>query len=163
MKFPNIFIIALILLSYNIIYSQEIIYITPQQLVKNMKNSNKATVIQFWVPNCDAAQEIITEYKKLEEQYYSKIDFYFLGLTNKKELVENLVKTNNYKGRIYIIDPSVNEDIIVRKEVFAQELCSLLDLKSKDFITMYLNRNDKKIYYGNNLDIKESKIKSALK
>ena len=157
-------IILFLLMSVSVhSYSQEnIVYITPAQLAENIKNSSNATLVKFWVPNCAAAPEIVKEFKELEAAYPGTIDFYFLGLTNKKELVENLVNTIGYSHKIYIIDPSVHTDLVTRKETFAKQLCALLGIRQKDFIMLSLDKNDKKIYCGDAVETEKAKLQKLI-
>jgi thiol-disulfide isomerase/thioredoxin len=161
MKYYLLFVLSLFTFS---IYAQNnIIYLTPEELVNNIKNDTlKAAVIQFWIPNCANAKEIVTHYKELEDQYGAKVNFYFIGITNKETLVDTLIEDTAYKYNIYIAAPSVNDDITIRRETFAAKVCHLLNLKKSDFLTMYLKKNGKVIYYGDAIDIKKSKLKEVL-
>lgn len=142
---------------------ESIVYITPAKLAENIKkNTDKATVIQFWVPNCANAAEIVNHYNILENDYAKAVDFYFIGITNKQELVSTLLKNNNFKHTIYIADPSVNNELGARKESFSLELCKLLKIKETDFITMYLDKKDKVIHYGDEIDVEKEKLKKTL-
>ncbi len=144
-------------------HSQEnIVYITPAQLAENIKNSSNATLVKFWVPNCEAAPEIVKEFKELEDTYPGTIDFYFLGLTNKKELVEHLVNTIGYSHTIYIIDPSVHTNLVTRKETFAEQLCALLGIRQKDFIMLSLDKKDKMMYCGDAIETKKAKLQKLI-
>lgn len=160
----KIFVFYLLALLSLQAYAQDnIIYITPQQLAENIKNNtSKATVIQYWVPNCANATEIITHFNELESKYSQDIEFYFVGITNKKELVTALLEKTGFSHKIYIADPSVNDDLQNRKETFSKKLCQLLTLKKKDFITMYINKKDKVIYYNDAIDIEEEKLKEII-
>lgn len=152
----------LALLSLQAYAQDNIIYITPQQLAENIKNSTKATVLQYWVPNCANAAEIVTHFGEMQNNHSQDVDFYFVGITNKKELITALLEKTGYSHKIYIADPSVNDDLQSRKETFSKKLCQLLTLKKKDFITMYINKKDKVIYYNDAIDIEEDKLKEMI-
>lgn len=160
----KIFVFYLLALLSLQAYAQDnIIYITPQQLAENIKkNTSKATVIQYWVPNCANAAEIITHFNELESKYSQDVEFYFIGITNKKELVTALLEKTGFSYKIYIADPLVNDDLQNRKETFSKKLCQLLTLKKKDFITMYINKKDTVIYYNDAIDIEEEKLKEII-
>lgn len=158
------YLILFILLCTASIQAQgSIEYITPEQLVTNIKNNtSKATVIQFWVPNCANAKEIVTHYNELEKQYSTEVHFYFIGITNKETLVSTLIENTGFKHKIYIASPSVNEDITMRRETFSAKVCDLLKLDNNDFITMYLDKKGKVTYYGDAIDIEKSELKKVM-
>ncbi|MDV6169802.1 thioredoxin domain-containing protein [Flavobacterium sp. DG1-102-2] len=142
---------------------QSIVYITPDQLIENIKsNTTKATVIQFWIPNCANAKEIVAHYNKLENQYTNVVDFYFIGITNKESLVSTLIESTNFSHKIYIADPLVNEELPARRETFAARVCQLLQLKKSDFLTMYIDKKGKVTYYGDAIDVEPEKLKKVL-
>jgi len=153
----------LLLTAYHVAsHSQEIIYITPPQLFDEIKNSSKASVVQYWVPNCANVDDIVIEYKNLQNAYSNNIDFYFLGLTNKEELVANVVKKTGYNYKIYIIDKSVDVELPRRKETFSKEFCKLLDIEESDFITMYLDTDDSVKIKSNDIKLKKVKLKKII-
>jgi len=157
------FLLLLFMLSLCGFAQTSIIYLTPEQLVENIKNNtSKATVIQFWIPNCDAAEKIVTHYNELENEYSTKVDFYFIGITNKETLVSTLIEKTGFKHKIYIADPAVNEDITIRRETFAARVCQLLNLKKNDFLTMYLDTKGKVTYYGDSIDVEKNKLKKVI-
>lgn len=162
------FIISITLCYFSLISTaclaqESIIYITPEQIVENIKkHPDRSTVVQFWVPNCAKAAEIVTHYNELENNYPSGVDFYFVGITNKKELVDALLKKTDFKHTIYIADPSVNNDLIERKESFSVKLCKLLKIKEMDFNTMYIDKKGKVTYYGEEIDIEKDKLKKVM-
>lgn len=142
----------------------KITFIAPYELKENIEKSGKPSIIQFWVPNCANAQETITGYKKMEEQYGQHIDFYFIGLTNKEILVADLVNEVRYPYQIYIADTTTEVDINLRKNVF----CKLFNeyfsqQKQKDFITVFLDRNDHIVYSGNRLKLKRKQVKKLIR
>jgi len=142
---------------------QSIIYLTPEKLVENIRtNTIKASVIQFWIPNCANAEDIITNYSDLENQYSGDVDFYFIGITNKESLVRTLIKNTRFRHKIYIADPLVNQDLTIRRETFAARVCHLLNLKKNDFLTMYIDKKDKMTYYGDAIYIDPKKLKKIL-
>lgn len=143
-------------------FSQKVVHITPQQLADKIKKNSKATVVQFWIPNCANVDEIVAEYKRLEEEHGGAVNFYFVGITNKDELVTAVIQRTGYKNNLYVADPSVAE-IYARKKAFAKALCAGLDTKPTDFITLYLGCNDKVVYKGNAIDVSEKKLKKIIR
>jgi thiol-disulfide isomerase/thioredoxin len=144
-------------------FAQKIVHLTPQQLIDSSKASGRPAIIQFWIPNCAASKEIVIKYKQLQEEYGTEADFYFIGITNKDSLVSNLVSATGYNHKIYVADAAVAEDLMDRRSVFCNEVCRLLGTKEKDFITLYLDKNNTPIYIGDDLEIKPKKIKKLLK
>jgi len=139
-------------------------YITPSELKKNIDNSKKPTVLQFWIPNCANADEIITEYQRLEEKFGKEVNFYFIGITNKAALVNDLIRKGDYTHNIYIADTAIDKNINSRKETFCKVLNSFFNRKSPfDFITLFLDKNGKLFYAGDRLKLKDRQIKNLIR
>jgi len=142
--------LLLLLLAFSsAIFAQQVIHITPQQLIDNIrKTEDKSTVIQFWNPNCKEVSEIVTEYKAAEEAYSKTTDFYFIAITSKDDLITKSITENNYKYNLYVVDASVEPDLYERRQTFCIQLCQLLKIKETDFLTLCLDKKDKVIYTG---------------
>ncbi|TRW24345.1 hypothetical protein FMM05_10970 [Flavobacterium zepuense] len=142
------------------IFAQQVIHITPQQLMDNIrKTEGKSTVIQFWNPNCKEVSEIVTEYKAAEEGYSKTTDFYFIAITSKDELIVKAIAENNYKYNLYVVDASVQPDLYERRQTFCKQLSKLLKIKEADFLSLCLDKNDKVTYTG---DAAYSDIKKVI-
>lgn len=141
-------------------YSQsEIVYLTPEKLYEDIRNSGKYSVIQFWVPSCKNNVEIVTNYKLLVDKYGAEINFYFIGITNKESLVTDLITQTGYNSKLYIIDKSIlPNDLFNRKKVFNEKFTQYLSSKKKDFITGYIKSNFSEVTLNNKINVNESKI-----
>ena len=158
------FLITTLFLFLNIIiYAQKEIYsLTPEKLALEIQSSKKPSIVQFWVPNCENNIEIVKRYKILMEKYGTDINFYFVGITNKEELVQDLMIKTNYKHNFYIIDKSISpEDLYLRKETFNKIFTKLISGNKKDFITGFFAIGNN-FNLTNNIKIKESKIKKLI-
>lgn len=62
----------------------EIKTLTAKQVYDLIQQSDKASVVKFWVPNCANNVEIVKDYKELISKYGKKIDFYLWELQQKK-------------------------------------------------------------------------------
>jgi len=142
--------VLFLFLSFSALLSaQQVIHLTPQQLIDNIKKTErKSTVIQFWNPNCKEVSEIVSEYKAAEDTYSKTTDFYFVAVTSKDELITKAIAVNNYKYNLYVVDASVEPDLYERRQTFCKQLCRLLKIKEADFLTLCLDNKDKVMYIG---------------
>jgi thiol-disulfide isomerase/thioredoxin len=145
-------------------YAQHKVYaVTPDQLVFKIESSNKPSIVQFWVPNCENNIEIVEGYKNLMENYGNAINFYFIGITNKEELVEELMAKTNYQFDFYIIDKSVSpENLYLRKETFNRTFTEIISAKKKDFVTGYFGRKNVSFFLTRSIKIRKSKIRQLI-
>jgi len=139
---------ALFLILSIALHAQHAVHITPQQLFTDVqKMQGSATVIQFWNPNCAEVADIIKEYKTAVTSN-PDVDFYFIAITSKVELVNIAIDANSYKNDLYIVNPSVDADLYERRQTFCRQLCKLLKIDEADFLTLCLDKNDMLTYIG---------------
>lgn len=132
--------------------------IEPEDLFEKIKSSGKPAVVQFWVPNCKAKEEIVQAYKKLVEKYSSEIDFYFVGITNLPDLIIELDNKLKFNYPFYYIGGDKNKDLIERKMEFSDRLLKLLNKGAGgDFITLYI-KDLRNINYDESIDVDIEKI-----
>jgi len=144
----SILTIILFLFSINLYPQQQALHITPAQISEHIKSTkNKKTVLQFWNPNCKEVEDILKQYKAAEAMH-NDTDFYFIAITSKDTLITNAIKDNNYPYKLYVADAAVNPDLYERMASFCKKMCALLNIKKSEFLTMYLDKNDKVIYAG---------------
>lgn len=159
----GIFSILLLILSVFIYAQQEIYTVTPEKLALKIQSSKKPSIVQFWVPNCENNIEVVERYKILMEQYGTFINFYFVGITNKEDLVQDLMMKTDYNYNFYIIDKSISpEDLNARKETFNKIFTKLFSARKKDFITGYFAKENNSFSLTNRIKIRESKIKKLI-
>lgn len=154
--------ILLLFVFYGNFYSQkkdQIISLKPEALLHKINKNKKPVIIQFWNPNCEDVNNILKEYQFLENRYANVIDFYFIGVTDKKSLVFKDLKKAHYNYKIYIIDINYEKNINKRKEKFTKKMSKILKINNNDFITLVFDRNHKVIYHGDLLKIEPSKFK----
>jgi len=147
------------------LYSQEVIlnYINTDSLFNFIVGSQKAAVIQYWVPSCPSSELQLVEYSRLVDKYGESVDFYFIGLTKSIKYLDGAKKHHNLHSSIYLIDTlTLGEDLFEKKENFNFQIMKLLGTKrQKDFITAYIDEKTKK--YSNGLKIDEKRINKMLK
>ncbi|KOS05034.1 hypothetical protein AM493_02525 [Flavobacterium akiainvivens] len=141
-------------------FAQKPVHLTPEQLYKEISTDNKATVIQFFNPNCEDVVQIVSRYKALQERYAATVVFYFIGITSKDSLMENLAQKTGYTANLYVADASVEADLYERRQAFCKKLMALVKGNNNDFLTLYLNKQDKLIYVGDDVDIKNDVVES---
>ncbi len=147
------------------LYSQNFTfeYINPDILYTKIKRSQKASVIQYWVPSCPSAEQKLAEYSRLVNLYGESVDFYFIGLTKNINLPEGVSKHSKLNSSIYLLDTLIfGADLFDKKKNFNLEVMKHFGNKrQKDFITAYIDEKSGK--YSNNLKIDEKRIKKMLK
>lgn len=165
MQAKIISITAMLLFFNSTAYSQStIITLTADQLAEKLINGNKpASVVQYWIPNCAAAESIVENFKHWEEQYNDQIDFYFVGITNRDSLILNLIQKGNYSYPLYVVDPIVDSNLNQRMQTFSVQLNKLLQRKPQSFITLYYNRKEKTIQFDKKAMVNEKKLLQLLK
>jgi len=132
--------------------------IEPEDIFERIKLSDKPAIVQFWVPNCKAKEEIIQAYKKLVEKYSTEIDFYFVGITNLPNLIIELDNKFKFDYPLYYIGGDKNKDLMERKVEFSNQLLKLLNNgEGGDFITLYI-KDLKNINYDESIDVDIEKI-----
>ncbi len=158
-------IIFIYFIFINRLYSQDIAfeYINPDNLFSKIKMSQKACVIQYWVPSCPSAELKLVEYSRLVDLYGESVDFYFIGLTKNINFLEGVRKHNNLHSSIYLLDTlTFGADLFDKKKNFNLEVKKYFGNKrKKDFITAYIDEKSRK--YSNSLEIDEKRIKKMLK
>ena len=113
-----------------------LIPLSPEMLRDSLLSRNKASLVQFWVPNCDNSSKVLRAYQKLQKRYAGQVDFYFIALTRQDSLVYRLVVDLGYAADCYILPP-MQEDLGRQKQQFAQDLSTYLGAEQADFITAY--------------------------
>lgn len=132
--------------------------IEPEELFEKIKSSDRPSVVQFWVPNCKAKEEIVQAYKELVEKHSEKIDFYFVGITNLPDLIIELDTKLKFDYPLYYIGGNKDKDLMERREEFANRLLELLNNGiGGDFITLYI-KDLKNINYDESIDVDMKKI-----
>ncbi|MDO5616260.1 MAG: hypothetical protein Q4G16_08730, partial [Cruoricaptor ignavus] len=97
-------------------------------------------------------------------KYGNHIDFYFIGITNKESLVEDLMEEVGFNSNLYIIDKEISpNDLVNRKKKFNKDFIFLLKKRKTDFITGYINRKLSKINLNNSIKVNEQKLKRKIK
>lgn len=134
----KIFSLLLLLLSAISGNSQEnISFITPQQLYDQVRQRARPAIVQFWIPNCAAAPATVQTYDSLQKTAGESVDFYFIGVTNKKALVQNLIRQSGFADTLYIADTIVAPDINQRMKTFSRAFIRLAGRERKRFLTAY--------------------------
>lgn len=132
-----------------LVNAQKIEALTPLSLYEKIKNSPKPAVVQFWIPNCENRVEIVKNYQNLIKTHGENIDFYFIGITNKEELIADLMAETQFSATLYMADKSISpNDIYQRLPIFSHEFSRLVKGKKKDFITAYLSKNQTKTKFN---------------
>lgn len=147
------------------LYSQDITfeYLNPDILFSKIKRSQKASIIQYWVPSCPSAEVKLVEYSRLVDQYGESVDFYFIGLTKNINFLQGVRKHRNLHLSIYLLDTlTFGADLFDKKKNFNLDVKKYFGNKrQKDFITAYIDEKSRK--YSNSLEIDEKRIKKMLK
>ncbi|MBW8359076.1 MAG: hypothetical protein K0M63_04645 [Weeksellaceae bacterium] len=145
-------------------YAQQKIYsLTPDELAFKIQSCNNPSIVQFWVPNCENNIEIVEGYKNLMEKHGNAINFYFIGITNKEELVQELMAKTNYPFDFYIIDKNISpENLNLRKEAFNKIFTEKISAEKKDFITGYFGIKNNRFFLNNSIKVRRSRIKRLI-
>ncbi len=145
-------------------YAQQKVYaVTPEHLASEIQSSGKPSIIQFWVPNCENNIQIVEGYKNLIAKYGSELNFYFIGITNKEELVQELMTKTNYPFDFYIIDKSISpENLYLRKEAFNKTFTEKISAGKKDFVTGYFGIRNNRFFLNNTIKVRTSRIKQLI-
>ena len=119
----------------------EIKTLTAKQVYDLIQQSDKASVVKFWVPNCANNVEIVKDYKELISKYGKKIDFYLMGITAKEELVQELIHKTDFTYPLYIINVEKDISLIEKRSVFEEEFLNLFNMPHQEFITVYISED----------------------
>jgi thiol-disulfide isomerase/thioredoxin len=153
----------------DLLKSQNIINLKPTQVTaehihQKLKTAEKPVIVQFWIPNCSNSAEIIQQYNEVIKNYGQKIDFYFIGITNSDTLFCSKLQGNEYINKNYFMISNIEHQELVKcKQKFCLALCKLMNLKIKDFLTIYVNKSKNKAYTTDDIDITKKMIKKLIK
>src|SRR5690606_36706946 len=82
----------------------EIKTLTAKQVYDLIQQSNKPSIVEFWVPNCSNNVEIVKEYRKVVETYGNEIDLYLMGIIVTPEIVQELFDNTCFNYPLFIIN-----------------------------------------------------------
>lgn len=132
-------------------------------MAAKIQSSHKPSIVQFWVPNCENNIEIVEGYKKLIHDYGTAIEFYFIGITNKEDLVRDLMVRTEFNFNLYIIDKNISpENLYLRKETFNRTFTELISASKNDFVTGYFRAKNNSFILTNSIKIRKSKIRKLM-
>jgi hypothetical protein len=135
--------------------------ITATKLLDMQKQSGNCMLAVIWVPNCKTAGEQFKEFAAFQKS----VDYpvFFIGITNKPELIETIAQNNKYSGTLYMIDTAVCADIYKRFDVFCDQLSRQLKTKTgKTFNTLFLDRKGQVVVKKDLMDFSDW-LKTACK
>lgn len=157
-------LLTLLMIFTGKIYAQhKITHLSATELVEKLyKGDKRASVVQYWIPNCATAESQVQQFKIWQETYGNQIDFYFIGITNKDSLVLNLIDKTNYTYPLYIIDATVDANLNQRMQTFSMQLNQLLKRKPQSFITLYWNNKKQAIQLDRKATINGKKLTKLL-
>jgi len=141
----------------------EIKTLTAKQVYGLIQQSNKPSIVEFWVPNCSNNVEIVKEYKSVVEKYGKEIDFYLMGITAKPELVQELIDKTGFNYPLYIINVTQQINLMAKRTVFEQQFLSLFKKRHRQFIRVYITKDHKILKINKALDIDEKTLGRLLK
>ncbi len=153
-----ILFIALCFFTASSFAQAEIKTLTAKQVYDLIQQSNKPSIVEFWVPNCSNNVEIVKEYKKVVEKYGNEIDFYLMGITAKPELVQELIDKTGFNYPLYIINVAQQINLMEKRTVFEQQFLSLFKKKHRQFIRVYITKDHKVLKINKALDIDEKTL-----
>lgn len=136
----------------------EIKTLTAKQVYDLIQQSDKPSIVEFWVPNCSNNVEIVKKYKNVVEKYGNEIDFYLMGITAKQELVQSLIDKTNFNYPLYIINVDEPINLMEKRSVFEQQFLSLFKKRHRQFIRMYITKDHKVLKINKALDIDEKTL-----
>ena len=155
------------LLFYYKIYAQNVgyTYITPDSLFSLIQNSPKISIIQYWVPSCENATRNLHKYANLHRENSEDVDFYFIALTKKISLLEELERKVNFNSSIYLMDTlNSGSDLFENKSTFNKQFFFFFGLKKKeDFLIAYIHKKSGTMIFTDKLKIDEKKIRKMMK
>ena len=123
------------------------VHITTEHIHQKIRTADKPIIVQFWIPNCSNSAEIIQQYNEIIKKYGQKIDFYFIGITNSDTLFCSKLKGNQFINiNYFMISNTEHQELVKCKQNFCFALCKLMNLKAKDFLTIYVNKSKNKTY-----------------
>ncbi len=154
MRFFTILFLALFI-GHSMSVQSTITTVSPAALFEKMQQANRPAVVQFWVPNRSRATEILREYDSLQKAWNGKIDFYFVGITNKPELIQNAVAASGFSGTLYMADTVASGPIASRMKSFSSAFSMLAGKGASDWITVYFSPAEKRYLMKKGIKISE--------
>lgn len=113
-------------------------FIDQKEIINQIDTSTKPILISYWIPSCSEAKNIYDEMKSTCIHYNNEYKYFFLALTNKKELVSNIIDSLDDCFKFYILDSNLSSNILERRLILNNVLQKRYDLKKNDFITILI-------------------------
>ena len=137
----------------------DIYTVSPAELFEKMQQAKRPAVVQFWIPNCSVAVETLKEYDHLQHTWEGKIDFYFVGITNKPELIQNAMAASGFSRTVYMADTLASGPIAARMKNFSSAFSVLAGKGSHDWITVYYSPTKERYSTNKGIKISERQLK----
>ena len=163
----NKYILSLqLLLAFNYSYAQDfsnnskIKFIDSKEIINQIDTSTKPILISYWIPSCSEAKNIYDEMKSTCIHYNNEYKYFFLALTNKKELVSNIIDSLDDCFKFYILDSNLSSNILERRLILNNVLQNKYKLKTNDFVTILI-KNREMVFLSKSSRINLKKLKQA--
>jgi hypothetical protein len=144
----------------NLSVQMKINVINQKEIINQIDTSSKPILISYWIPSCSEAKNIYDEMKSTCIHYNNEYKYFFLALTNKKELVSNIIDSLDDCFKFYILDSNLSSNILERRLILNNVLQNKYKLKTNDFVTILI-KNREMVFLSKSSRINLKKLKQA--
>jgi len=106
-----------------------------------VRNSDKPTIIQYWIPNCQNRAEIIAKLDQFNNNFSDKFQFIYIALTYSDSLLIHSHKEANANFNLYKLDTSEFPNLMDGVKNFNKKIGQKSEMNLQDKLIIALSSN----------------------